>query len=104
MQITRLEQELPQGITTQTIESRGHQDEVRRELLQHDVELTTKHILKLRAGGPGRQRQVARSALSCPAARFIARTRARIPGTLVQRHEVDGRVVVKDVLRAVAVM
>src|SRR5688572_14697773 len=103
MQIRGFQQKLAERIVTQAVEPRGDQDEARREIVERGVQLALEELAELPSRGAGGERNVPRGTHTIARTSLLPRARSRIPRILMKGHEVDGRVVVKDVLRAVAV-
>src|SRR3954468_11535577 len=86
------------------IETRGNDDQVGTETRRHLFKRRLERALLLRRRRRRMQWQIQRVTQTTAHSLLAARTRPRIPRILMRREKVDRGVVVKDSLRAVAVM
>src|ERR1051325_9092042 len=86
------------------IKTRGNDDQIGTETRRHVFESGFKGALLLLGRRRRAQRQIQCVTETTTHALLTARTRSGIPRILVRREKVDARIIVKDPLRAVAVM
>src|ERR1051326_3707648 len=86
------------------IKTSGDHDQIRTETPYHLFQRRVKRALLLRGGCRRAQRQIQRVTKTTTHSLLSARSRSRIPRILMRREKVDARIVVKNSLRAVAVM
>src|SRR5258708_37284001 len=97
------EVEVAEWITGTRIEPCGDEDELRAELFHRRQELFLKGGEDFRAARACRQRAIQRGPLPRADAGLAGMACARVPRRLVRAEEKDGAILVKDILRAIAV-
>src|SRR5678816_3224642 len=86
------------------IKSRRNDDQIGAEIRRHLLKRRFKRSLVVRSRCCRAQWKIQRVSQTASGSLLSTRTCARIPRILVSREKVDRRIVVKDSLRAVAVM
>jgi hypothetical protein len=96
--------EAPQRVAAVAVEAGGDEDEVRRELARDREDDLVERACELGIAEAGGERQVERPAGAGAGADLGDRAGPGIDAVLVRRHVEDARVVLEEMLRAVAVM